>query len=56
MIADLKPYAKYKESGSRWLAHVPLHQEALSLRTPEEISADILAPEEETEGGFSPRS
>ena len=33
MIADLKPYAEYKESGSRWLAHVPLHWEVRNLRT-----------------------
>jgi len=33
MIADLKPYAEYKESGSRWLARVPLHWEVRNLRT-----------------------
>ncbi len=33
MIADLKPYAEYKESGSRWLANVPLHWEVRNLRT-----------------------
>ena len=33
MIADLKPYAEYKESGSRWLANVPSHWEVRKLRT-----------------------
>lgn len=33
MIADLKPYPGYKESGSPWLAHVPLHWEVHNLRT-----------------------
>lgn len=33
MIADLKPYLEYKESGSRWLANVPLHWEVRKLRT-----------------------
>jgi type I restriction enzyme, S subunit len=33
MIADLKPYADYKESGSRWLAEVPSHWEVRNLRT-----------------------
>ena len=33
MIADLKPYAEYKESGSRWLAAVPSHWEVRNLRT-----------------------
>lgn len=27
MIADLKPYADYKESGLQWLGHVPSHWE-----------------------------
>ncbi len=25
MIADIKPYAEYKESGLPWLGHVPGH-------------------------------
>ncbi|OGR04514.1 MAG: hypothetical protein A2284_13575 [Deltaproteobacteria bacterium RIFOXYA12_FULL_61_11] len=33
MIADLKPYAEYKESGSCWLASVPSHWEVRNLRT-----------------------
>src|SRR5438034_454933 len=33
MIANLQPYAEYKESGSRWLAGVPSHWEVLNLRT-----------------------
>jgi type I restriction enzyme S subunit len=33
MIADLKPYPKYKESGSRWLAEVPDHWDVRNLRT-----------------------
>ena len=33
MIADLKPYAEYKESGSRWLAKVPSYWEVRNLRT-----------------------
>ena len=41
MIADLKPYAEYKESGLAWLG--------LFARS-EEISADILAIEKEPEG------
>ena len=32
MIADLKPYAEYKESGLPWLAQVPWHWEARRLR------------------------
>lgn len=33
MIADLKPYAAYKDSGSSWLAQVPTHWEVRNLRT-----------------------
>jgi type I restriction enzyme S subunit len=33
MIADLKPYSEYKDSGSRWLAEVPDHWEVRNLRT-----------------------
>jgi type I restriction enzyme S subunit len=33
MIADLKPYAAYKDSGSNWLAQVPTHWEVRALRT-----------------------
>ncbi|MGD0291850.1 MAG: restriction endonuclease subunit S [Candidatus Binataceae bacterium] len=33
MIADLRPYPEYKESGSRWLANVPSHWEVRKLRT-----------------------
>jgi type I restriction enzyme S subunit len=33
MIADLKPYPEYKESGSRWLGNVPAHWEVRNLRT-----------------------
>jgi type I restriction enzyme S subunit len=33
MIADLEPYAEYKESGSRWLGAVPAHWEVRNLRT-----------------------
>jgi type I restriction enzyme S subunit len=33
MIADLKPYPEYKESGSRWLAKVPSYWEVRNLRT-----------------------
>jgi len=33
MIADLKPYPEYKDSGSRWLAGVPRHWEVHNLRT-----------------------
>jgi len=33
MIVDLKPYAEYKESGSRWLSTVPSHWDIRKLRT-----------------------
>lgn len=33
MIGDLKPYAEYKESGSRWLGTVPSHWKIQNLRT-----------------------
>jgi type I restriction enzyme S subunit len=33
MIADLKPYSEYKDSGSQWLALVPSHWEVRNLRT-----------------------
>lgn len=33
MIADLKPYAEYKHSGSRWLGQVPVTWEVRNLRT-----------------------
>lgn len=33
MIADLKPYAEYKESGSRWLGAVPTTWEVRNFRT-----------------------
>jgi type I restriction enzyme S subunit len=33
MIADLKPYVEYKESGSLWLGAVPMHWEVRNLRT-----------------------
>lgn len=33
MIADLKPYKEYKESGSRWLGNVPSHWGVHNLRT-----------------------
>jgi type I restriction enzyme S subunit len=33
MTGDLRPYADYKESGSRWLAAVPSHWEVRNLRT-----------------------
>lgn len=33
MIADLKPYGAYKDSGSNWLAQVPTHWEVRNLRT-----------------------
>lgn len=33
MIADLKPYPQYKESGSNWLKGVPNHWDVRSLRT-----------------------
>jgi type I restriction enzyme, S subunit len=33
MIADLKPYREYKESGSGWVAAVPSHWEVRNLRT-----------------------
>lgn len=33
MIEQLKPYPEYKESGSRWLAEVPLHWGVYNLRT-----------------------
>ena len=32
MIADLKPYAEYKESGLPWLGRVPGHWEALPVK------------------------
>ena len=32
MIADLKPYPEYKESGLAWLGQVPRHWEVLPLR------------------------
>jgi len=41
MIADLKPYAEYKESGLSWRG---------LLARSEAISADILAIEKEAEG------
>lgn len=33
MIADLKPYPEYQESGPRWLGAVPAHWEVRNLRT-----------------------
>jgi len=33
MIADLKPYAEYKESGSKWLGAIPVTWEVQNLRT-----------------------
>ena len=33
MIADLKPYQEYKESGSLWLSGIPSHWEVRNLRT-----------------------
>ena len=33
MIADLKPYLEYKESGSKWLGAVPAKWEVRNLRT-----------------------
>jgi type I restriction enzyme, S subunit len=36
MIADLKPYAEYKESGLPWLGHVPAHWE---VRKPRHIGS-----------------
>ncbi len=33
VIADLKPYPAYKDSGSNWLAQVPTHWEVRNLRT-----------------------
>jgi len=33
MIAELKPYAKYKESGLPWLGHVPAHWELRRTKT-----------------------
>ena len=33
MITDLKPYAEYKESGSKWLGAVPATWEVRNLRT-----------------------
>jgi type I restriction enzyme S subunit len=32
MIADLKPYAEYKESGSKWLGDIPIHWSLLPNR------------------------
>ena len=32
MIADLKPYPEYKESGLPWLGHVPGHWGALPVK------------------------
>jgi hypothetical protein len=32
MIADLKPYTEYKESGLPWVGHVPIHWEATTYR------------------------
>ena len=33
MIADLKPYAEYKESGLPWLGQVPGHWEMWQIAT-----------------------
>ncbi len=33
MIADLRPYPEYKDSGSRWLAEVPSHWEVRRTKT-----------------------
>jgi type I restriction enzyme, S subunit len=33
MIADLKPYPAYRDSGSLWLGAVPSHWEVQNLRT-----------------------
>ncbi len=33
MIADLKPYPEYRESGSKWLGAIPRHWDIRSLRT-----------------------
>lgn len=33
MIADLKPYAEYKESGSRWMGRIPTSWNVRHLRT-----------------------
>jgi len=32
-MANLKPYSAYKDSGSNWLAQVPMHWEVRNLRT-----------------------
>ncbi len=32
MIADLKPYPEYKDSGLPWLGQVPLHWEVRKVR------------------------
>jgi len=32
MIADLRPYPEYKESGLPWLGHVPKHWEVRQAR------------------------
>jgi type I restriction enzyme S subunit len=33
MIADLKPYAEYKESGLPWLGQVPRHWSVTRIKT-----------------------
>lgn len=47
MIADLKPYPEYKESGSRWLSKVPSHWEVRHLRT-------LLRSRNQRNGGHLP--
>ena len=53
MIDDLKPYPQYKDTFSVWLGSVPTPWEVRSLRTLDEIRADILALEKESEGLLS---
>ena len=50
MIDELKPYTEYKDTPSVWLGSVPTPWEVRSLRTLDEIRADILALEKESEG------
>jgi len=49
MITDLKPYPEYKEPGLLWLERYPKDW-SLQRTMMEEISEDILALEQDTEG------
>ncbi len=44
MIADLKPYAEYKDSGQDWLGNVPRHRTLAPRHSANGGSRAALAP------------